>query len=129
MNAAAQVTRVGIRSLKNGYIPSFDGRLHDQLINGEIFYTLAEARVIEESKRSLLHCLRPIRFGCLKAMNFLFDLECRLERCWCKAIVDVGRIDILAVDDPDGGAGMGNCQRAFNGTNGLIDGQFTLQHR
>jgi transposase InsO family protein len=36
---------------ENGYIESFNARLRDELLNGEIFYTLAEARVIVESWR------------------------------------------------------------------------------
>jgi len=31
---------------ENGYIESFNGKLRDELLNGEIFYTLQEARVL-----------------------------------------------------------------------------------
>ena len=34
---------------ENGYIESFNARLRDELLNGEIFYTLKEARVLVES--------------------------------------------------------------------------------
>jgi transposase InsO family protein len=44
---------------ENGYIESFNARLRDELLNGEIFYTLAEARVIVESWRRFYNTLRP----------------------------------------------------------------------
>jgi putative transposase len=34
---------------ENGYIESFNARLRDELLNGEIFYTLREARIVIES--------------------------------------------------------------------------------
>src|SRR5262249_61170468 len=34
---------------ENGYIESFNARLRDELLNGEIFYTLHEAQIIIES--------------------------------------------------------------------------------
>jgi putative transposase len=43
---------------ENGYIESFNARLRDELPNGEIFYTLAEARVIVESWRRFYNTLR-----------------------------------------------------------------------
>jgi hypothetical protein len=36
---------------ENGYCESFNSKLRDELLNGEIFYTLAEARTIIESWR------------------------------------------------------------------------------
>ena len=36
---------------ENGYIESFNGRLRDELLNGEIFYTLKEAQVLIERWR------------------------------------------------------------------------------
>ena len=33
---------------ENGYCESFNGKLRDELLNGEIFYTLREAQVIIE---------------------------------------------------------------------------------
>jgi transposase InsO family protein len=44
---------------ENGYIESFNARLRDELLNGEIFYTLAEARIIVESWRRFYNTLRP----------------------------------------------------------------------
>ena len=37
--------------LENGYIESFNARLRDELLNGEIFYTLREAQIVIESWR------------------------------------------------------------------------------
>ena len=36
---------------ENGYVESFNARLRDELLDGEIFYTLQEARVVIESWR------------------------------------------------------------------------------
>ena len=36
---------------ENGFIESFNARLRDELLNGEIFYSLAEARIVVESWR------------------------------------------------------------------------------
>jgi len=35
---------------ENGYIESFNARLRDELLNGEIFYTLREAQIVIESR-------------------------------------------------------------------------------
>ena len=37
--------------LGNGYIESFKGKLRDELLNGEIFDTVLEARVLTERWR------------------------------------------------------------------------------
>ena len=44
---------------ENGYIESFNARLRDELLNGEIFYTLKEARVLIESWRRHYNAVRP----------------------------------------------------------------------
>ena len=44
---------------ENGFIESFNARLRDELLNGEIFYSLAEARIIVESWRRFYNTLRP----------------------------------------------------------------------
>ncbi|MCO6389408.1 IS3 family transposase [Aliihoeflea sp. 40Bstr573] len=44
---------------ENGYIESFNARLRDELLDGEIFYTLAEARIIVESWRRHFNTVRP----------------------------------------------------------------------
>ena len=44
---------------ENGFIESFDARLRDELLDGEIFYSLAEARIIMESRRRHYNTVRP----------------------------------------------------------------------
>ena len=44
---------------ENGFIESFNARLRDELLNGEIFYTLHEARVVIESWRRHYNAVRP----------------------------------------------------------------------
>lgn len=59
--------RIGVKTLfiepgspwENGYIESFNGKLRDELLNGEIFDTVTEARVITERWRKHYNTLRP----------------------------------------------------------------------
>jgi putative transposase len=44
---------------ENGFIESFNARLRDELLDGEIFYSLAEARIIIESWRRHYNTVRP----------------------------------------------------------------------
>ena len=44
---------------ENGYNESFNGKLRDELLNGEIFYTLAEAKIIIERWRVHYNTKRP----------------------------------------------------------------------
>ena len=44
---------------KNGYIESFNARLRDELLDGEIFYTLKEAQVLVEDWRRHYNAVRP----------------------------------------------------------------------
>ncbi len=44
---------------ENGYCESFNGKMHDQLLNGELFYTLKEAQVIIERWRMHYNTVRP----------------------------------------------------------------------
>jgi len=44
---------------ENGYCESFNSKLRDELLNGEIFYTLKEARVIIERWRRHYNTVRP----------------------------------------------------------------------
>lgn len=37
---------------ENGYCESFNGKMRDQLLNGEVFYTLKEAQIIIERWRT-----------------------------------------------------------------------------
>ncbi len=59
--------RVGVEMLfiepgspwENGYNESFNGKLRDELLNGEIFYSLAEAAVLVEQRRREYNTVRP----------------------------------------------------------------------
>jgi len=44
---------------ENGYIESFNGKLRDELLNGEIFDTLVEAQVLIEMWRKEYNQVRP----------------------------------------------------------------------
>ena len=59
--------RLGVKTLfiepgspwENGYIESFNGKLRDELLNGEIFDTVIEARIIIERWRKEYNTRRP----------------------------------------------------------------------
>lgn len=59
--------RLGVETLyiepgspwENGYIESFNGKLRDELLNGEIFDTVIEARIIIEGWRKQYNTIRP----------------------------------------------------------------------
>ena len=59
--------RVGVKTLfiepgspwENGYVESFNGKLRDELLNGEIFYSLREAKVLIERWRRHYNTVRP----------------------------------------------------------------------
>ncbi len=59
--------RIGVKTLfiepgspwENGYNESFNGKLRDELLNGEIFYTLKEAKVMIERWRQEYNTVRP----------------------------------------------------------------------
>jgi len=61
------LSRVSVRTLfiepgspwENGYVESFNGKLRDELFNGEIFDTLLEAQVIIENWRRDYNRFRP----------------------------------------------------------------------
>ena len=44
---------------ENGYIESFNGKMRDELLAGEIFYSLTEAQVIIEQWRWHYNQIRP----------------------------------------------------------------------
>ena len=44
---------------ENGYCESFNGRMRDELLNGEIFYSLREAQIIIERWRNHYNTKRP----------------------------------------------------------------------
>ena len=54
---------------ENGYNESFNGKLRDELLNGEIFYTLKEAKVVIEGWRVHYNTVRP-HSGPLTFVNF-----------------------------------------------------------
>lgn len=59
--------KVGVETLfiepgspwENGYIESFNGKLRDELLNGEIFDTMYEAEVVTEQWRKYYNTIRP----------------------------------------------------------------------
>ena len=59
--------RVGVKTLyiepgspwENGYNESFNGKLRDELLNGEIFYSMTEAKVLIEQWRRHYNTIRP----------------------------------------------------------------------
>lgn len=44
---------------ENGYIESFNGKMRDELLNGEIFYSLKEANILIEQWRTEYNTVRP----------------------------------------------------------------------
>jgi putative transposase len=44
---------------ENGYIESFNARLRDEFLNGEVFYTLQEAKILIEAWRRQYNTIRP----------------------------------------------------------------------
>ena len=44
---------------ENGYVESFNGKLRDELLDREIFYTLTEAQVLIERWRCQYNTIRP----------------------------------------------------------------------
>jgi len=61
------LSRLGVKTLfiepgspwENGYIESFNGKLRDELLNREIFYTLAEAKILIDQWRKEYNQIRP----------------------------------------------------------------------
>ncbi len=59
--------RIGVRTLyiepgspwENGYVESFNGKLRNELLNGELFYTLQEAQILIERWRREYNEFRP----------------------------------------------------------------------
>ena len=67
VSVGAGLGRVGAKTLfimpgnpwENGYIESFNGKLRDELLNREIFYTLKEVQVLTEHWRQHYNQVRP----------------------------------------------------------------------
>ena len=61
------LSRIGVKTLyiepgspwENAYNESFNGKLRDEHLNGEIFYTLKEAQVLIEQWRRHYNTIRP----------------------------------------------------------------------
>lgn len=61
------LVKVGVTTLyiepgspwENGYVESFNGKLRDELLNGEIFHTVHEAKVLIEQWRRHYNTVRP----------------------------------------------------------------------
>jgi transposase InsO family protein len=61
------LTKVGVKTLfiepgspwENGYVESFNGKLRDELLDREIFYSLTEAKVLIEMWRRHYNTVRP----------------------------------------------------------------------
>jgi transposase InsO family protein len=61
------LAKVGVKTLfiepgspwENGYVESFNGKLRDELLDREIFYTLLEAKVLIERWRQNYNRIRP----------------------------------------------------------------------
>lgn len=59
--------RIGVKTLniepgspwEKGYCESFNGKLREELLNGEIFYTLKEAQIVIENWRQHFNNIRP----------------------------------------------------------------------
>lgn len=47
------------RPWENGYVESFNGKLRDELLHGEICYTLREAKIVIEHCRVYYNQVRP----------------------------------------------------------------------
>jgi putative transposase len=66
-NVHSWLNRLGVKTLfiepgspwENGYIESFNGKLRDELLNREVFYTLAEAKILIEQWRKEYNQVRP----------------------------------------------------------------------
>ena len=44
---------------ENGYVESFNSKLRDELLNGEVFYSLKEAKIVIEAWRRHYNAIRP----------------------------------------------------------------------
>jgi len=79
----AWLAEVGVKTLyiepgspwENGYVESFSGKLWDELLSREVFYTLAEARVLIERWREHYN-------GAAALVVWLPTRRARGDRCW-----------------------------------------------
>ena len=92
--------RVGVKTLfiepgspwENGYNESFNGKLRDELLNPEIFYSLREVEILTERWRTEYNTIRPQRWSRLSEQccpvykwNLLpwFRPPCVPAALWC----------------------------------------------
>ncbi len=62
-----RLSRIGLKTLyiepgspwENGYNENFNGKLRDEMLNGEIFYTLKEAQILIDRWRQEYNTIRP----------------------------------------------------------------------
>ena len=79
---------------ENGYNESFNGPLRDELLDGEIFYSLAEAKVLIEAWRWHYNTIRPhsslgYRPPAPEAATPLLPHDCRWQpSTWPRKIQD-----------------------------------------
>jgi hypothetical protein len=67
MTANEWLAKIGVTTLyiepgspwENGYVESFNGKLRDELLNGEVFHTVHEAKVLIEQWRQHCNTVRP----------------------------------------------------------------------
>jgi len=72
--------RIGVKTLyiepgstwENGYIESFNGKLRDELLNGEIFDAILKAKVLTELWRQEYNNVRPH-----SSFSSFFSTPCR----------------------------------------------------
>ena len=54
-----QADRTALSPWENGYVESFNARLRDELLNGEVFYTLKEAQIVIGLWQNTYNRVRP----------------------------------------------------------------------
>ena len=67
---------------ENGYVKSFNGKLRDELLDREVFYTLLEVRVLTEQCRQTYNRIRPhssLGYRPLAPETILPEI---LSQCW-----------------------------------------------
>jgi putative transposase len=70
--------------LENGYCESFNGKLRDECLNGEIFYSLKEAQIVIENWRVQYNTKRPhAALGCTAGSAGQLRLGPLMRKLWC----------------------------------------------
>ena len=88
---------------ENGYIESFNARLRDELLNGEIFYTLREAQIVIESWRrhynAASYCPSPYVVDSNRAGCRIILVQAALQSEQQSIIALTRRINRLLIDE------------------------------